>query len=333
MRPMTSGPGRMVQDASYFVSLLRGKSTEIGGEIARMKGEIQRTASNASLLAQYERRYETLLKEVGSLEGDLADLNLATDKSRTRTEAGDVQALRAAVRRRNEGVAKEVDAIFMERAEREKGAARLEEMIEELTRAAESKLASLHPSQVAEYRALGEERAALADDKAAAQGDLEALNAQIGAVEAALGRDSIREEYLLFKKKSSSLAREKSVLETELSAARLAPGEARDFLLQRVKEDTAATQSIEKMMASMNEKITMQRKVSRECVGGGLVRVVQRRVSPFDFVSTERHTCPSFFPCLTSLPLSLRLIAHTLLLHVIPLPCPPRRPSTSWSLS
>ncbi len=37
------------------------------------------------LLPQMERQYETLIKSVRSLEGDLADYNLAMDKSRTGT--------------------------------------------------------------------------------------------------------------------------------------------------------------------------------------------------------------------------------------------------------
>jgi hypothetical protein len=35
--------------------------------------------------SQYERQYETLIKNVRSLEGELADYNLAMDKSRTST--------------------------------------------------------------------------------------------------------------------------------------------------------------------------------------------------------------------------------------------------------
>jgi intraflagellar transport protein 74 len=80
---MTSGPGRMVQDASYFASLLRQKINEISTEITRMKNEVDKATKDATVLGQYERKYDTLIKEVRSLEGDLADYNLAMDKSRT----------------------------------------------------------------------------------------------------------------------------------------------------------------------------------------------------------------------------------------------------------
>lgn len=79
----TAGPGRMVQDASFFASVLRQRINEISGEITRMRGEVDKSAKDATVLNQYEKKYESLIKEVRALEGDLADYNLAMDKSRT----------------------------------------------------------------------------------------------------------------------------------------------------------------------------------------------------------------------------------------------------------
>ena len=44
-----------------------------------------------SCLLQFERRYESLLKDVRSLEGTLADYNLAMDKLRTSTDPEEVR--------------------------------------------------------------------------------------------------------------------------------------------------------------------------------------------------------------------------------------------------
>ena len=73
----------MVQDASYFTAILRQKINEISSEITRMRGEVEKGTKDAAVMSQYERKYDTLIKEVRSLEGDLADYNLAMDKSRT----------------------------------------------------------------------------------------------------------------------------------------------------------------------------------------------------------------------------------------------------------
>lgn len=77
------GTTRMVQDASYFVGVLRQKINEVSGEIARMRADTERLTKEASVMGQFERKYETVMKEVRSLEGDLADYNLAMDKART----------------------------------------------------------------------------------------------------------------------------------------------------------------------------------------------------------------------------------------------------------
>ena len=92
MRIKTAGPGRQVQDASYFITLLRTKCSELTSEITKFKGEINRHESDSSSYVQLERRYEELIKEVRMLEGQLADYNLAMDKSNHHTPVEDVQA-------------------------------------------------------------------------------------------------------------------------------------------------------------------------------------------------------------------------------------------------
>lgn len=129
MRPVTSGPGRMVQDASYFVGVLRQKINEISAEIARMNADAEKAAADSKVLATYEKKYDSLIKEVRSLEGDLADYNLAMDKSRTSMDASEINYFFQQLKRRNDAASKEVDAVFMEKAEREKGVQRLEEQV------------------------------------------------------------------------------------------------------------------------------------------------------------------------------------------------------------
>lgn len=141
MRPVTSGPGRMVQDASYFVGVLRQKINEISAEIARMNADAEKAAADSKVLATYEKKYDSLIKEVRSLEGDLADYNLAMDKSRTSMDASEINYFFQQLKRRNDAASKEVDAVFMEKAEREKGVQRLEEQV----RRASSQIACLRP--------------------------------------------------------------------------------------------------------------------------------------------------------------------------------------------
>ena len=48
MRPASAGPGRQVQDVSYFVGLLRNKITAITNEINKLKGDIDQCNKDAT---------------------------------------------------------------------------------------------------------------------------------------------------------------------------------------------------------------------------------------------------------------------------------------------
>ena len=201
VRPATGGPGRQVQDASFFLGLLRSRTHDIVAETGRLRGETERAARDAAAITSFERQYEGLIKEVRSLEGDLADYNLALDKARTHTETADVAAVAAAQKRRNEAASREADAMFVERAERERGAAKLEEAVADLQRAASERINSLPPDAIAEYRALVEENAGLETAIEAAQRELEALNAGIEAAEGDVRRDRVRDDYVQHEKR------------------------------------------------------------------------------------------------------------------------------------
>ena len=76
--------GRLVEDTSYYVGLIRKKMNEINTETNRLRQEIDQQSKDSSQIAQLEKKYETLLKNKEALEGQLADYNLALDKVRVR---------------------------------------------------------------------------------------------------------------------------------------------------------------------------------------------------------------------------------------------------------
>lgn len=89
MKTQGQNQGRLVQDAAFFVGLLRKKISDVNNETIKLRGEIEQQSRDNSQYVQLERRYETLLKSKESLEGQLADYNLALDKVRhARTHSG-----------------------------------------------------------------------------------------------------------------------------------------------------------------------------------------------------------------------------------------------------
>ena len=121
--------GRLVEDSSYYVGLIRKKINDVNGETLRLRSEIDQQSKDSSQFTQLERRYETLIKNKETLEGELADYNLALDKTRTSTDPEDVRHMCMQVSERNRQTAVEVDKIFTSRKQREAETVQLENQV------------------------------------------------------------------------------------------------------------------------------------------------------------------------------------------------------------
>lgn len=80
MKVQNQQGGRIVQDSAYYIGLLRTKIKEVNEETNKLGEEIDLQSKDNSQYTQLERRYEALVKGKETLEGQLADYNLALDK-------------------------------------------------------------------------------------------------------------------------------------------------------------------------------------------------------------------------------------------------------------
>jgi intraflagellar transport protein 74 len=119
MKVTNQGPGRQVADKSYYMAELRKKCDDLGAEIQKMNNEIEQHNKDNTTYTQMERKYESLIKEVRKLQGDLADYNLIVDKSRTKTDPQDIAAAYQQLKARNDMERRRVDDIFTERQHKE----------------------------------------------------------------------------------------------------------------------------------------------------------------------------------------------------------------------
>jgi TolA-binding protein len=90
MKPISQGPGRQIQDRSYYMGELRKRCDELQAEINKMSGEAEQYNKDNETYTRFEKKYNTLIGEVRTLQGDLADLNLIADKSRNNTDPQDI---------------------------------------------------------------------------------------------------------------------------------------------------------------------------------------------------------------------------------------------------
>eukprot|EP00947_MAST-08B_sp_MAST-8B-sp1_P001371 g1371.t1 len=258
MRTATAGPGRQVQDNTYYLGLLRGKMTEINTEINKLKGEIDQLHKDNSQYAQLERKYEALITEVRGLEGELADFNLAMDKARTSTDPAEIKNYQQMLKDKNERLAQDVDRVFIERQGKEKELAELDGQIQQMHAAAEEKVNALAPEKLQKYRELLVASKQMGQEVAQQQGEIEAMDHRIRTHEAALKDDRYRDEYHLLQKQLRRLQAERETLEVEASASQLDPAAAREKLLAKVKEDNAKIGDLDrriKAQADENDRL------------------------------------------------------------------------------
>merc|ERR1740130_738934 len=156
MKTGSIGPKRQVYDKTYYMLELRKRSAALQEEVTKLNKEINDVAQDGELYQNLEKRYETLVKTVRSLEGDLADHNLATDKLRTDTQPEEVNHMYLIMKQQNEQQRNDVDQIFLEKKSHEEEIQRMNSESMQIQRAAKERLNELHPDQRLEYEDLRE---------------------------------------------------------------------------------------------------------------------------------------------------------------------------------
>lgn len=258
------GPGRQVEDASYWVGKLRQKTAELQAEIDRMKAEVDQFHKDSTTYQNYERKYESLIKEVRSLEGQLADYNLAMDKSRTSTDPREIHHYFQSLKARNEHEAKEIDNVFLRRQDRDRQTHRIEEQIARLNEMAAAKMNALPRDKQEMYGRLLDENRHLAEDLNGKQSELERLNREIAEVEEQLRRDPYRDEYGRLEKQLGRVERERAQLEEEAAQTSLDPAEAREKMLARAREDNQRLVTLTDRLKDVQEEVARKRKVASD---------------------------------------------------------------------
>ncbi|GMH77967.1 hypothetical protein TL16_g10678 [Triparma laevis f. inornata] len=239
------GPGRQVQDSSFYIGLLNGKITDITKEIRKIKADMDTMQRDAGQYNQLERKYESLLKEVRNLEGTLADYNLAMDKLRTSTDPQEVTAYQANLEARNRNEAAEIDKVFLMKEQRNQGTQELEMQIGQVHQQAEAKIKQLEPAKLREYEELIQRSQGLHQEGQMREQELDKMRHKIHELEAIVRGSGMREEYNAEERKVQRLRKDVAVLEEDMGIAQMDPKDAHARLLDKVKEDNRKTTELE----------------------------------------------------------------------------------------
>lgn len=257
MKTGNVGPKRQIYDKTYYMVELRKKCTDLTDEVSRLNKEINDIAQDNQLYASLEKRYDSLVKTVRSLEGDLADHNLATDKQRTDARPEEVHHMYMVMKSQNEQQRNDVDQIFLEKRSHEEEIQRMEQEIQSIARAAEDRLNELHPDQRREYEELREESGRISADLSEAREDLDQVTSRLNAVEGRLRSDVLRARYQQLSSIRKDLHEKLRVMEREVQQGSMSIPEQREHLLSKVKNDNTEIVATEKENSDM--KLEMEK--------------------------------------------------------------------------
>lgn len=216
-RPGTGaqGPGRQVQDHSYYLQLLHAKQAEINKEMARLKEGMDKTANDNAAYGTLEKKYEQLTGDMRALQGKLADYNLLLDRQRVHKEARDIAQECSQLKQLNAAETHRVDEVFNHRVQIEGQARSIEEQLHQHHQMMEQRLDTVDPhTREAFIRTQDEHRRLTVDDLPKKSAELHFFSERVNEMDAAVMNDPQRQQVQRIKDDIRKL--EKSLAELTL---------------------------------------------------------------------------------------------------------------------
>lgn len=275
-RPVTSGgltgmstaplgPGRQIADKSYFLGELRSRLGEIEKEISSLMSRTVTIRDNNARHTQLAAIYESTLKEVRSLEGNLADLNLAIDKARTHTDISELRDIQSQLQASNDSRRAAVDDLFLQTADNEKISNKTNDKINELNKIIADKIASLGDDKEQEYGELMAEAAALDDAIQNKQLMLQQVSQRLQDYRAQMNSDAylLHQRGVELRAEYKMLMQQQAELEEETNQ-QLSPAELKEKLTKKIKDENKEIEKAEKEIKEKEEAIEKVNELTRE---------------------------------------------------------------------
>lgn len=250
------GPGRQIADDRYYLTELRTRIADITQEMKNMREESEQIRIDNAKYQQHEREYEATITEVRSLEGQLADFNLALDKIRTNTAVSDIAAMHDQLKNRNQHESGTLDECFMATQNIFKKTKAVEADIQQIHEKAADRMASLGEEAQGEYQTLQEEHNTLRTDINEKETRLQELDHKIHHLQSKLKSHEyqVHQKGMELKKKKAQLLTKRVQLDEETDSS-VPPEEMRERLLQKVKDANSDIEAADRRRKQMEDVI------------------------------------------------------------------------------
>ena len=243
------GPGRQIQDRTFFINLLKQKTNSINKEITNIKGETEKINKDINEYFTLTKQYEGQSKEVQNLEGELADYNLAGDKYRSNMRAEDIESFYNHIKTVNKKKRDYVDEIYIDKSKKEEELASVEEETNETLRMLEQKLLDLDPDQHIEYEQLRDENNYLNKKIYEIRDEIHRLNIDLIEGEKFLKNNPNKKEAHKLKENILNLQKRKDDLQLQLNDSGLSVDEWKVKLVNKYKQEEEDKLLIDKKIA------------------------------------------------------------------------------------
>lgn len=256
MKTGAKGPGRLVQDESFYLGALRTKSQELSAEIGRLRAEVGTKEKEHSQYLTYEKRAEELAEKHKELQGQLGDLNTLADNLNTHTGLEEVRAECAEAKQLNDQEAEEIDGIFTERRRIEQQIKQVEADTEAEKNLAGRLVGEMDRHQRARYEELKENTERISGDLRKRQAHLDELNSRLERMEAELRQTPVKQKAVALYDQIHALEQKRDRLKAEAEQQQtLSPEAQREKLLEAVKADNQETAGMERRVQEMELQI------------------------------------------------------------------------------
>ena len=251
---------RKIQDKSYFLTLLKTKTSDISNEIVKMNEQIGKINSDMTKYGALNKEYEILSKEVQDLEGELADYNLAGDKYRSNMRAEDIEEVYNRIKLYNKKKMDESDNLFLDKAKIMDQLQQIEQEHNRVSQGIEQRLLDLDPDQKNEYESIREENQNYVLQIYQLREEMAELNSQLIEGENALRNNPNKMEAHKLKDSINLLKRKKEELELQTNESGLSIDELKQRLMAKAKEQTMEKNNIDKKIPDTRKLIEANKK-------------------------------------------------------------------------
>ncbi|KAK3786793.1 hypothetical protein RRG08_061344 [Elysia crispata] len=246
--------GRLVQDKSYYLGLVRSKINELHSENAKLNKEIENASDENSSFLTYEKRAEALASEIRDLQGELGDYNTLVDKLTTDEDIHDVEFDCENLKSENDRNAKRMEDGFEMKKQREDQIQMLETELDQEKRMADSLVNDMDPNLRQRYLQLKDMNEHALKQLEIGRQELDMCNSKIENLQEELSLSQVKQEAVRLYDQLHELEMKRDSL-LEEAKSKGSPAEERETLLKQVKEDNQEIASMERQTREIQEKI------------------------------------------------------------------------------